>query len=78
MAFSKTVDVGSVIITKMNGHEKGGGAVAATGSPVIFLGNGENIEDIEPFEADSFVRRLLGLGDIRRLKTILEDVVDKE
>lgn len=44
-AFKQAVDVGSVIITKLDGHAKGGGAlsaVAATGSPVIFLGLGES------------------------------------
>lgn len=42
-AFSEKVDVGAVIITKLDGHAKGGGAlsaVAATGSPVIFIGDG--------------------------------------
>jgi len=46
-AFSDKVDVGAVIITKLDGHAKGGGAlsaVAATGSPVIFIGTGEHID----------------------------------
>ena len=66
-AFKDKVDVGSVIITKMDGHAKGGGAlsaVAATQSPVIFIGNGEHIDDLEPFKTKPFVSRLLNLGDI--------------
>lgn len=54
----------------MDGHAKGGGAlsaVSATESPVIFLGTGEHFEDLEQFDASSFVKRLLGLGDISGL-----------
>lgn len=62
--------MGSVIITKLDGHAKGGGAlsaVAATESPVIFIGQGEHFDDLEVFEAQSFIKRLLGLGDIEKL-----------
>lgn len=65
-SFKEAVPVGSVIITKLDGHAKGGGAlsaVAATGSPIIFLGSGEHFNDFDPFSASSFVSRLLGLGD---------------
>ena len=54
-------------MTKLDGHAKGGGAlsaVAATESPVVFIGTGEHFDDFEPFEASSFIKRLLGLGDI--------------
>jgi signal recognition particle subunit SRP54 len=66
-AFKESVRVGSVIITKLDGHAKGGGslsAVSATESPIVFLGTGEHFEDLEAFDASSFVKRLLGLGDI--------------
>jgi signal recognition particle subunit SRP54 len=49
-AFRNTVNVGSVIITKLDGHAKGGGAlsaVAATESPIIFIGSGEHFDDFE-------------------------------
>ena len=58
-AFRKAVDVGSVIITKLDGHARGGGAlsaVASTGSPIIFLGTGEQFEDLENFDAESFIK----------------------
>jgi len=69
-AFKDSVKVGSVIVTKLDGHAKGGGAlsaVAATESPIVFLGTGEHFEDLETFKANGFVRRLLGMGDISGL-----------
>ena len=55
-------------MTKMDGHAKGGGAlsaVAATQSPIIFIGTGEHMDEFERFEAKAFVGRLLGRGDWR-------------
>ncbi|CAH8384375.1 unnamed protein product [Eruca vesicaria subsp. sativa] len=52
-AFKQSVVVGAVIITKMDGHAKGGGAlsaVAATKSPVIFIGTGEHVDQFEVFD----------------------------
>ncbi|GAQ81104.1 Signal recognition particle subunit Srp54 [Klebsormidium nitens] len=66
-AFKDTSNVGAVVVTKMDGHAKGGGAlsaVAATKSPVIFMGTGEHMDELEVFEAKSFVSRLLGMGDM--------------
>ena len=60
------MQVGAVIVTKMDGHAKGGGAlsaVAATKSPIAFIGTGEHMDEFERFEAKSFVGRLLGRGD---------------
>ncbi|CAJ0751203.1 17757_t:CDS:10, partial [Entrophospora sp. SA101] len=60
-AFHETVDIGSIIITKMDGHAKGGGAisaVAATHSPVIFIGTGEHIHDLERFSARPFIQKI--------------------
>jgi signal recognition particle GTPase len=70
LAFHSAVDVGSVIITKLDGGAKGGGAlsaVAATQSPIIFTGSGEHFEDLDPFHPQSFVSKLLGYGDMRGL-----------
>jgi signal recognition particle subunit SRP54 len=75
-AFKSAVTVGSVIITKMDGHAKGGGAlsaVAATASPIVFLGTGEHIEELEAFSAESYVNRLLGFGDLSGLASSLKD-----
>lgn len=65
-AFHDSVDIGQVILTKLDGHAKGGGAlsaVAATSSPITFIGTGEHMHEFEDFEAKKFVARLLGRGD---------------
>ncbi|CAD5334428.1 unnamed protein product [Arabidopsis thaliana] len=80
-AFKQTVAVGAVIITKMDGHAKGGGtlsAVAATKSPVIFIGTGEHMDEFEVFDAKPFVSRLLGNGDMSGFVNKLQEVVPKD
>jgi signal recognition particle subunit SRP54 len=81
-AFSQTVKLGSVIITKLDGHAKGGGslsAVAATECPIIFIGTGEHFDDFEAFAAESFIKRLLGMGDLSTLfKTVNEAFSQKK
>ena len=55
-------------MTKMDGHAKGGGAlgaVAATKSPITFIGTGEHMHEFEKFDAKSFVGRIMGKGDWR-------------
>jgi signal recognition particle subunit SRP54 len=81
LAFHQSVDVGSVILTKLDGHAKGGGAlsaVAATKSPIIFIGTGEHITDFEKFEPKSFVSRLLGMGDLASLVDAMSNLDMKE
>ncbi len=77
-AFRASVDVGAVIVTKTDGHAKGGGAlaaVAATRAPIIFLGTGEHTDEFEPFEPRSFVSRLLGRGDWSGFMDKIQDVI---
>jgi len=77
-AFHEATPIGSVIVTKLDGSARGGGAlsaVAAIGAPIKFIGTGEKIEDIEPFVPTRFVGRLLGMGD---LETLLEKVREAE
>jgi signal recognition particle subunit SRP54 len=71
-AFHDAVQVTGVIITKLDGTAKGGGALSAvsiTKAPVTFIGVGEHIDDIEKFDPPRFISRLLGMGD---LQTLLE------
>lgn len=77
-AFKEATDIGSIIVTKLDGTARGGGAlsaVAATGAPIKFIGTGEKLEDIEAFDPVGFVGRLLGMGDLRAL---LEKVREAE
>ncbi|KAJ1674675.1 Signal recognition particle, partial [Spiromyces aspiralis] len=76
-AFKESVDIGSIIITKMDGHAKGGGAisaVAATGSPITFIGTGEHIYDLERFSPRPFISKMLGMGDIGGLVETVRDM----
>lgn len=69
-AFKESSDFGSIILTKMDGHAKGGGAisaVAATKTPIVFIGTGEHIGDFEVFKPTTFISKLLGIGDIQSL-----------
>jgi signal recognition particle subunit SRP54 len=68
--FQKAIQISGVIITRMDGTAKGGGVLTAcneTKSPVLFIGTGEHIQDIEQFNPTSFVSRMLGMGDIESL-----------
>jgi signal recognition particle subunit SRP54 len=69
-AFHEAASVGGIIITKLDGTAKGGGALAAaaaTNSRVMFIGTGERIDDLEQFSPTRFVGKLLGMGDIKAL-----------
>lgn len=69
-AFHKVSPVGGIIITKLDGAAKGGGALAAaaaTGARVMFVGTGERVDDLEDFSSTRFVGRLLGMGDVKTL-----------
>lgn len=68
--FRQAVAIGGVILTKVDGAERAGGSlssVAATGCPIEFIGTGEHMEDLEHFNARSFVSKMLGMGDIEGL-----------
>ncbi len=80
-AFSEATDIGSIIITKLDGTAKGGGAlsaVAETGAPIKFIGTGERIDEFEAFDPERFISRLLGMGDIRSLIEKAEEVIDED
>jgi signal recognition particle subunit SRP54 len=66
-AFREAVPYGYVVVTKMDGSAKGGGALsaaAASNARVLFIGVGEKIDDLEPFNPRKFVARLLGMPDL--------------
>jgi signal recognition particle subunit SRP54 len=65
----------------LDGTARGGGAlsaVSATGAPIVFIGEGEKVQDLEKFESDRFISRLLGLGDIKGLIDLAPGDLDQE
>ncbi|HDI73566.1 MAG TPA: signal recognition particle protein [Candidatus Korarchaeota archaeon] len=75
-AFAQSIPIGGVVVTKLDGAAKGGGAlsaVAAAGAPIYFIGTGEKLEDLERFDPDRFVSRLLGGGDVVELAKRMEE-----
>jgi signal recognition particle subunit SRP54 len=84
LAFHQVSPVGGIVITKLDGAAKGGGAlaaVAATGARICFIGTGERVDDLEEFSSTRFVGRLLGMGDLKSLLDMakqLESDVDEK
>jgi len=84
LAFHQAAPVGGIIVTKLDGAAKGGGALAAsaaTGAKIFFIGTGERIDDLEEFAPTRFVGRLLGMGDLKALMDMVKDaevVVDEK
>src|SRR5271154_3834008 len=76
-AFNQAAPVGGIVVTKLDGAAKGGGALAAvgaTGAKVLFIGTGERVDDLEEFSATRFVGRLLGMGDLKALLDMAKQV----
>ena len=79
-AFHDAVNVNGVILTKLDGTAKGGGALSAvghTGAPIIFIGTGEHLEDLETFNPERFISRLLGMGDLHTLLERMRESIDE-
>jgi signal recognition particle subunit SRP54 len=81
-AFSSQCRIDGLLISKLDGSAKGGGAIAAcavTGSPVYFIGLGEHIDELEEFDPNRFVSKILGMGDITGLLEKAKEVdIDEE
>lgn len=79
--FHKSCDITGVVVTKMDGTAKAGGAVSAcsaTKAPIKLIGVGEKLGDLEEFNPKGFVSRLLGMGDIEALMEKAKEVVDED
>ena len=79
--FHDLVGVTGTIVTKLDGTARGGGALSAvsvTGAPIVFVGEGERVDDLEKFESDRFISRLLGMGDIKGLIDLAPEDLDQE
>ncbi|MCD6383175.1 MAG: signal recognition particle protein [Thermoplasmata archaeon] len=80
-AFHDAVGITGVIVTKLDGSARGGGAlsaVAETEAPIVFIGVGERLDDLEKFDPPRFISRLLGMGDIKSLLEKAKEVMDEE
>lgn len=79
--FDEKVGIDGVILSKMDGDSRGGAALsikAVTGRPILYVGMGEKLSDLEQFYPDRMASRILGMGDILSLIEKAEAEVDKE
>jgi len=79
--FHRRIGISGVVLTKMDGDARGGAAlsvVSVVGVPVVFVGDGERLDDLEPFHPDRLVSRMLGMGDVLSLVEKAEQVVSRE
>lgn len=79
--FNDKIEIDGVILTKLDGDTRGGAALsirAVTGKPILYIGMGEKLSDLEQFYPDRMASRILGMGDILTLIEKAEQVVDEE
>src|SRR3989344_2984997 len=79
--FHKSCNITGIIITKMDGTAKGGGALtgaAISNAPIKFVSVGEKIDDLEEFNPKGFVGRLLGMGDLESLLEKAKHAIDED
>ena len=80
-AFNKALELDGVILTKLDGDARGGAALSVrqvTGVPVTFVGKGEKLDKLEPFDPERLVGQMLGMGDIVGLVEAAQSAVDAE
>jgi len=80
-AFREAVGLTGLILTKLDGDARGGAALsvhAVTGCPILMTGNGEKMDDLEPFYPDRMASRILGKGDIVSFVEKAQGLVDQE
>ena len=79
--FTEKVGIDGVILTKLDGDTRGGAALsikAVTGKPILYVGMGEKLSDLEQFYPDRMASRILGMGDVMSLIEKVEASVDRE
>ena len=80
-AFEEKIGIDGVILTKLDGDTRGGAALsikAVTGKPILFVGMGEKLSDLEQFYPDRMASRILGMGDVLTLIEKAQENVDEE
>ena len=79
--FNDKIGIDGVILTKLDGDTRGGAALSirsVTGKPILYIGMGEKLSDLEQFYPDRMASRILGMGDIQSLIEKAENAVDEE
>lgn len=79
--FNEQLSVTGLVVTKMDGDARGGGLLSVrsiTNVPVLFVSNGEKVEDIEEFHPDRMADRILGMGDIVTLVEQAQEKLDMD
>ena len=77
--FHKRLEVDGVVLTKMDGDARGGAALsvkAVTGIPILYVGMGEKLADLEQFYPDRMASRILGMGDVLTLIDKAQETID--
>ena len=80
-SFNNTLNIGGVILTKMDGDARGGAALSiksVTDKPIKFIGVGEKLSDLEPFHPDRMSSRILGMGDVLTMIEKAQTIVDEK
>ena len=80
-SFDETLDIGGVVLTKMDGDARGGAALSIksiTGKPIKFIGVGEKLNELEPFHPDRLASSILGMGDVLTLIEKAQGAVDEK
>jgi len=80
-SFNNALDIGGVILTKMDGDARGGAALSiksVTDKPIKFIGVGEKLSDLEPFHPDRMASRILGMGDVLTMIEKAQTIVDEK
>jgi signal recognition particle subunit SRP54 len=78
-SFDDTLNIGGVILTKMDGDARGGAALSIksiTGKPIKFIGVGEKLDQLEAFHPDRMASRILGMGDVLTMIEKAQSVMD--
>ena len=79
--FDEKVGIDGVVLTKMDGDTRGGAALsvkAVTGRPILYVGMGEKLSDLEEFYPDRMASRILGMGDVLTLIEKAQEEIDEE
>lgn len=79
--FDEKIGIDGVILTKLDGDTRGGAALsikAVTGKPILYVGMGEKLSDLEQFYPDRMASRILGMGDVLTLIEKAQETVDEE